>query len=324
MFRGIPHMLEKISETKDFYVEIKWDFSSWLPMVSSFFPNDTYKIYKSGSKLRIDFTLAGIDTSGGIGGTPKWIRGSKSYIFVVDDKGGNITAIDHEKKQYSQDQVLMDVPEEFRSTDVSAPKEVRKRLSKPIETTFLVTDKIQFERAKKGLFFSSDKTEVIEGFNCDVYNSVNVQFVQKTRFEHLPDKESVISKSYFRSSVASIMGLDEKFISNPFKDTTLDDPRNPYNLTMLDYFNQTDPEKDVGISRDMIVRSYKIGASLWMSEEFPLSLPEQIQPILNLLSMTSSHFSRLRDFIQTKIPPGFPVKIGKISLFIFFEDLFFL
>lgn len=48
-----------------------------------------------------------------------------------------------------------------------------------------------------------------------------------------------------------------------------------------------------------------------MSEEHPLSLVEQVTPIINLMARTSTHFARLRDFIQLRFPPGFPVKIGK-------------
>lgn len=47
-----------------------------------------------------------------------------------------------------------------------------------------------------------------------------------------------------------------------------------------------------------------------MSEEHPLSLVEQVTPIIDLMARTSSHFARLRDFITLKFPPGFPVKIG--------------
>lgn len=47
-----------------------------------------------------------------------------------------------------------------------------------------------------------------------------------------------------------------------------------------------------------------------MSEEHPLSLVEQVTPIIDLMARTSSHFARLRDFVTLKFPPGFPVKIG--------------
>lgn len=53
-----------------------------------------------------------------------------------------------------------------------------------------------------------------------------------------------------------------------------------------------------------------------MSEEHPLSLVEQVTPIIDLMARTSSHFARLRDFVTLKFPPGFPVKIGKIYFYI--------
>ena len=54
-----------------------------VPLISRLCPNDTYKIYKSGSKVRVDTTLVGVDTTnGGIAGTPNWQRGKKSYIFT--------------------------------------------------------------------------------------------------------------------------------------------------------------------------------------------------------------------------------------------------
>lgn len=51
-----------------------------------------------------------------------------------------------------------------------------------------------------------------------------------------------------------------------------------------------------------------------MSEDYPLSLQEQIMPIVDLMAISSSHFAKLKDFIQMQLPAGFPVKI-EIPLF---------
>jgi hypothetical protein len=52
-------------------------------------------------------------------------------------------------------------------------------------------------------------------------------------------------------------------------------------------------------------------ATLWLCENYPLSLQEQIMPIVDLMAISSSHFAKLKDFIQMQLPAGFPVKIGK-------------
>lgn len=51
-------------------------------------------------------------------------------------------------------------------------------------------------------------------------------------------------------------------------------------------------------------------ATLWLSESHPLSLAEQVTPIIDLMAISNAHFAKLRDFITLRLPPGFPVKIG--------------
>lgn len=52
-------------------------------------------------------------------------------------------------------------------------------------------------------------------------------------------------------------------------------------------------------------------ATLWLSESHPLSLAEQVTPIIDLMAISNAHFAKLRDFITLRLPPGFPVKIGR-------------
>lgn len=67
-------------------------------------------------------------------------------------------------------------------------------------------------------------------------------------------------------------------------------------------------------------------AALWLCEDYPLSLADQIMPIIDLMAISSTHFAKLRDFIQMQLPAGFPTKIGKphsqisIDLFEFYFE----
>eukprot|EP00826_Nyctotherus_ovalis_P049504 TRINITY_DN5997_c0_g2_i1.p1 TRINITY_DN5997_c0_g2~~TRINITY_DN5997_c0_g2_i1.p1 ORF type:complete len:511 (-),score=99.31 TRINITY_DN5997_c0_g2_i1:165-1697(-) len=51
---------EHLNNLPDFYLEIKWDFrSAFIPFLSRFAPSDTFKIWKMGSSIRLDFSFMG-------------------------------------------------------------------------------------------------------------------------------------------------------------------------------------------------------------------------------------------------------------------------
>lgn len=58
---------------------------------------------------------------------------------------------------------------------------------------------------------------------------------------------------------------------------------------------------------------------LWLfyfqSSDFPLSV-EMLLSVLEVIA-PFKHFTKLRKFVQMKLPPGFPVKLGKYQ---YFED----
>lgn len=64
-----------------------------------------------------------------------------------------------------------------------------------------------------------------------------------------------------------------------------------------------------GKQREEHVKTNSFNASLWLSESFPLNLREQIYPIIDLMAVRNSKFSRLKRFIELQMPSGFPIRI---------------
>ncbi|KOC67225.1 Ankyrin repeat domain-containing protein 13B, partial [Habropoda laboriosa] len=308
---GIPELLHKLKQAPDFYVEMKWEFASWVPLASRICPSDTYKVYKQGSNVRIDTTLLGFDHA-------KWQRGNRSYVFKGQNDGAMMMEVDHEtRKVYVEHIKLIDIDD----IQLMEPSEegVLARLTNPIVTTYIDTDKISFERNKAGLWgWRSDKSEVVNGHECKVFSACNVELITKTRLEHLSEPDKARARAP-RTALQSFLGMAEQQQENSNNATTSEEYSNignPSNITAEEYF---DPDvdlngRDIGRPKEVNTKIQKFKATLWLSEQYPLSLQEQIMPIVDLMAISSSHFAKLKDFIQMQLPAGFPVKI-EIPLF---------
>ncbi|XP_015177619.1 PREDICTED: ankyrin repeat domain-containing protein 13D isoform X1 [Polistes dominula] len=332
---GIPELLHKLKQAPDFYVEMKWEFTSWVPLASRMCPSDTYKVYKQGSNVRIDTTLLGFDHTNWQRGNrsyvfkgqtatnaPMVLRCDRSYVFTMmgqqSDDGATMMEVDHETRKVYVEHMKLISDENIQLMEPSE-EGILARLTNPIVTTYIDTDKISFERNKAGIWgWRSDKSEVINGHECKVFSASNVELITKTRLEHLSEADKARARAP-RTPLQSFLGIAEQQHENCNATTSQEEYSNvgnPSNITAEEYF---DPDidlngRDIGRPKEINTKIQKFKATLWLSEEYPLSLQEQIMPIVDLMAISSSHFAKLKDYIQMQLPSGFPVKI-EIPLF---------
>lgn len=312
---GVPELLQKINETPDFYVEMKWEFTSWVPLVSRVCPSDVCRIWKSRAKLRVDITLLGFENM-------SWERGRRTVIFKGEDTGGwaELIEINHDDKLVTTERFEISQHMKRLTLGSMTPKrkDVERRLTSPIISTCLDTKNIAFERTTSGFWvWRTEKSEGVNGYEAKVYTANNVNVITRIRTEHLTEEEKRRYKAD-RNPLESFLGTVEHECGaqSTSRTTEYAATNNPTAITQEEYFNPDFDLKgrDIGRPKEVTVRTQKFKATLWMSEEFPLSLMEQVTPIIDLMARTSAHFARLRDFITLEFPPGFPVKI-EIPLF---------
>ncbi|KAL8610585.1 Ankyrin repeat domain-containing protein 13C [Nucella lapillus] len=284
-----PALIQALTNIGDFYLELKWDFHSWVPLVSRMLPSDVCKIYKKGSCIRLDTTLVDFNDM-------HWERGDISFIFNGSERPQeSLTVLDNRLGVFQRIR--------YEESDLDLEDEVDILMSSDIVAAQMSTKNITFSRAQSGWLFREDKTEMVGEFKADFYYVNNLILESRKRREHLSpedvQKNKALMENIGRGSWEQSQQVERRQSLTP--------PERP-TVTWEEYC-QSQTGRPPCLGRQLMAKenSKAFKATVAMSDDFPMT----VEVLLDVLEMVApfKQFQKLRDFMMTKLPPGFPVRI---------------
>lgn len=299
-------MIKGLKQIQDFYMELKWDFTSWVPLVSRMLPSDVCRIHKCGTSLRLDTTLVDFNDM-------RWERGDISFIFRGDHPmNHSITVLDNEYQCYQH----------IHYEDSDIDDEVDILMSSDILAAHMSTKSIQFARAQSGWIFREDRKEVVGGqYQSELYSVQGLVLKQRKRREHLTQDD--IQKN--KTMLATMSQGRRSSLTNSNSNSTDAGSTNGSNHIEIVRRSSLPPPPKPSISWEQYINAEtgkcpllgrppvhkqsnkSLKATVAMSKDFPLS----VDMLLNILEVIApfKHINKLREFVTLKLPSGFPVKV---------------
>uniref|UniRef100_A0A4W5NAA2 Ankyrin repeat domain 13C n=1 Tax=Hucho hucho TaxID=62062 RepID=A0A4W5NAA2_9TELE len=225
-------------------------------------------------------------------------RGDLSFIFNGDAvPSESFVVLDNEQKVYQRIH--------HEESEMETEEEVDILMSSDVYSATLSTKSITFSRAQTGWLFREDKTERVGNFLADFYSVNGLVLESRKRREHLSEEDILRNKAIMESLSKGGNLIEQNY--EPVRRQSLTAP-SPNTISWEEYID-AENGKAPHLGRDLVCKESKknFKATVAMSQDFPLS----IESLLNVLEVIApfKHFNKLREFVQMKLPPGFPVKL---------------
>lgn len=142
--------METLRSIKDFQMELRWEFHSWIPLLKRFLPSDVCAIAKRGCSFRLDTTLLDFNDR-------RWRRGNLTFLFIGNNVGKKSSSSNTAADRHSL--VIMDnelkVYQYIRyNEEMDIDEDVDMLMSTDLVYLQPNTKAISFSRAQSGWFFN--------------------------------------------------------------------------------------------------------------------------------------------------------------------------
>lgn len=284
---------EKLSdillESSDFYLDLKWKFNSFIPMLSSLAPSDICGIWKIGENLRLDTNFHDYKK------LTKTKRRNVSYLFRKKENISEIYKLINDDKSYFDSLEPFDDDEKMLI--------INNVLNEQHVKDDLKINSYSIYESKSHL--GNVQYETIDGFRTKKYDIEIISSVRtQNRFKY--ENENLDKNSYFNQKASM--------------NYTIKTNENEVNK-IIQYNGKTYLKNEI-INSELVSekkeKDKKLKANMWISQNFPIKTSFLIK-LINKLSTTNVFFIKIKDFLNNRNiksvldVSGFPVKI-KIPL----------
>ncbi|GAB2218831.1 hypothetical protein Droror1_Dr00002063 [Drosera rotundifolia] len=177
--RRLPRIIATMARIRDFYMEISFHFeSSVIPFIGRIAPSDTYRIWKRGSNLRADMTLAGFDGF-------RIQRSDQTFLFLGDGyspengstslPSGSLIVLSHKDKE------ITNALEGAGALPSEAEVAHEVALMSQTNTYRPGVDVTQAELVPQLNWRRQERTEMVGNWKAKIYDMLNVMVSVKSR-----------------------------------------------------------------------------------------------------------------------------------------------